>query len=171
MAAVVAELQAALPDAPLEVRSNRRLREEVLAIFDQTFAITRLLQFMSLLIAVCGIALMLLVLAREQVSELALCRSLGATGRQLFGVFVGKGLSMGVMGPGAGQRRRGAAGRAAGLRHQPGLFWLDDSAVRGLGPARSAGGDPSSAPPCWRACTRRSVPARPVRRRLSRDDL
>ena len=98
VAAVVVELQAALPDAPLEIRSNRRLREEVLAIFDQTFAITRLLQFMSLLIAVCGIALMLLVLAREQVSELALCRSLGARGRQLFGVFVGKGLSMGVMG-------------------------------------------------------------------------
>lgn len=97
-ATVVAELQAALPDAPLEIRSNRRLRDEVLAVFDQTFAITRLLQFMSLLIAVCGIALMLLVLAREQVSELALCRSLGARGRQLFGVFVGKGLSMGVMG-------------------------------------------------------------------------
>ena len=97
-ASVVAELQAALPEAPLEIRSNRRLRNEVLAIFDQTFAITRLLQVMSLLIAVCGIALMLLVLAREQMSELALCRSLGARGRQLFGVFVGKGLSMGVMG-------------------------------------------------------------------------
>ena len=97
-ASVVADLQAALPEAPLEIRSNRRLRDEVLAIFDQTFAITRLLQFMSLLIAVCGIALMLLVLAREQESELALCRSLGARGRQLFGVFVGKGLSMGVMG-------------------------------------------------------------------------
>ena len=95
---VVAELQAALPESPLEMRSNRRLRDEVLAIFDQTFAITRLLQFMSLLTAVCGITLMLLVLAREQVSELALCRSLGARGRQLFGVFVGKGLSMGVMG-------------------------------------------------------------------------
>ena len=97
-AGVVAELQAALPEAPIEIRSNRRLRNEVLAIFDQTFAITRLLQFMSLLIAVCGIALMLLVLAREQAPELALCRSLGARGRQLFGVFVGKGLSMGVMG-------------------------------------------------------------------------
>ena len=97
-AGVVAELQAALPEAPIEIRSNRRLRDEVLAIFDQTFAITRLLQFMSLLIAVCGIALMLLVLAREQAPELALCRSLGARGRQLFGVFVGKGLSMGVMG-------------------------------------------------------------------------
>ena len=97
-AGVVTELQASLSDAPLEIRSNRRLREEVMAIFDQTFAVTRLLQFISLLIAICGIALMLLVMAREQASELALCRSLGARGRQLFGVFVGKGLSMGVMG-------------------------------------------------------------------------
>ena len=97
-AGVVTELQASLSHTPLEIRSNRRLREEVVDIFDQTFAVTRLLQLMSLLIAVCGIALMLLVMAREQASELALCRSLGARGRQLFGVFVGKGLSMGVMG-------------------------------------------------------------------------
>ena len=94
--AVVTELRTSLSHTPLEVRSNRRLREEVIAIFDQTFAVTRLLQLMSLLIAVCGIALMLLVLAREQVSELALCRSLGARGRQLFGVFVGKGLEHGA---------------------------------------------------------------------------
>ncbi len=95
---VVDDLKATLPEAPLEIRSNRRLRDEVLHIFDQTFAVTQLLQVMSLLIAVCGIALMLLVLAREQVSELALYQSLGAKRRQIFGVFVGKGLSMGVMG-------------------------------------------------------------------------
>ena len=50
------------------------------------------------MIAVCGITLMLLVLAREQVSELALYRSLGARRRQIFGVFVGKGLGMGSLG-------------------------------------------------------------------------
>jgi putative ABC transport system permease protein len=95
---VVDELKAALPNVPLEIRSNRRLRQEVLRIFDQTFAVTRLLQVMSLLIAVCGIALMLLVLAREQVSELALYRSIGAKRRQIFGIFVGKGLAMGLLG-------------------------------------------------------------------------
>jgi putative ABC transport system permease protein len=51
-----------------------------------------------LLIAVCGIALMLLVLAREQVSELALYRAIGATRQQVFGLFVGKGLGMGLLG-------------------------------------------------------------------------
>lgn len=99
---VVDALRAAQPNAPLEMRSNQRLRDEVLRVFDQTFAVTRLLQVMSLIIAVCGVALMLLVLAREQVSELALYQALGATRRQIFGVYVGKGVSMGVMGLGLG---------------------------------------------------------------------
>lgn len=94
---VIDELRARTAGAPLVFRSNRRLREEVLAIFDQTFAITRILQAMSLLIAAAGIALTLLVLARERVPELALYRSLGATRRQLFGLFVGKGLGMALI--------------------------------------------------------------------------
>jgi putative ABC transport system permease protein len=99
---VVDELKARFPKAPLHIRSNRRLREEVFRIFDQTFAVTRILQAMSLLIAACGIALMLLVLAREQVSELALYRAVGSRRRQIFGIFVGKGIGMGLMGLGMG---------------------------------------------------------------------
>ena len=95
---VVDELKTTLSHLPLQIRSNQRLRREVLRIFDQTFAVTQLLQVMSLLIAVCGITLMLLVLAREQVSELALYRSIGAGRLQIFGMFLGKGLGMGVMG-------------------------------------------------------------------------
>ena len=95
---VVDDLKASLPDAPLQIRSNRRLREQVFRIFDQTFAVTQLLKGMSLVIAVCGIALMLIVLAREQVSELALYRSIGATRQQLFRIYVGKGLGMGALG-------------------------------------------------------------------------
>ena len=53
---------------------------------------------MSLLISVCGITLMLLVLAREQVSELALYRAIGSRRTQIFKLFVGKGLGMGVIG-------------------------------------------------------------------------
>lgn len=96
--AAVGDLRARFADAPLRIRSNRALRDEILKIFDQTFAVTRLLQAMSLLIAVCGVALSLLVLARERVSELALYRALGARRRQIFAVFVGKGLGMGLLG-------------------------------------------------------------------------
>ncbi len=99
---VVDELKARYAGTPLRIRSNRRLREQVMKIFDQTFAVTRLLQAMSLLIAVCGITLTLLILARERISELAVYRAIGAFRRQLFWIFMGKGLGMGLLGLGLG---------------------------------------------------------------------
>jgi len=95
---VIDELRATLNVRALDLLSNRRLREQAINIFEQTFAITRLLQGISLLIAASGITLMLLVTAREQISELALYRAIGATRRQVFGLFVGKGLGMGGLG-------------------------------------------------------------------------
>ena len=44
--AAVDELKAAYRGRPLTFRSNRKLREEILEIFDQTFAVTRILQGM-----------------------------------------------------------------------------------------------------------------------------
>ncbi len=95
--AMVDRLKARYRDTPLLIRSNRELRREVLRVFDQTFAVTRVLRLMGLVIAVGGLTLMLLVLARERIAELALYRALGAGRRQIFGVFVGKGVSMGLL--------------------------------------------------------------------------
>ncbi len=81
-------------DTPLNINSNARLRRIIFDIFDQTFAITGILQAMSLLIAVCGITLTLLVLARERAAELALYRALGATRGQVFRLFVGHGVAL-----------------------------------------------------------------------------
>ncbi len=99
---VVDELKTHFAELPLRIRSNRRLREDIFKIFDQTFSVVRILQVMSLLIAVCGIMLALLILARSQVAELALYRALGAHPRQIFRIFLGKGLGMGLMGLGLG---------------------------------------------------------------------
>jgi len=96
------ELRTAFPDRALQIRSNRALRERILSIFEQTFAVTRLLQAMSLIIAACGITLTLLVLARERIAELALYRALGASRLQIFRVFLGKGLALAVFGIGMG---------------------------------------------------------------------
>jgi putative ABC transport system permease protein len=96
--AVVDELKRDLADVPIAIRSNRRLREEALSIFEQTFAITSLLRHMSLVIAVCGVTLSLVVLARERAAELALYRALGAQRSQLFRVYLGKGMGMGFSG-------------------------------------------------------------------------
>jgi putative ABC transport system permease protein len=96
--AAIDALRARFPTVPLEILDQRALRREILAIFDQTFAVTRLLQGMALLIAACGITLTLLVLARERVAELALYRALGAGRRQIFGVFLGEGVGMAILG-------------------------------------------------------------------------
>ena len=87
-----------LPEAPLLLRSNQDLRNEILDIFDQTFAITRILQGLALLVALCGISLTLLVLARERARELALYHALGAFRGQVFRLFVGEALIIGLLG-------------------------------------------------------------------------
>lgn len=95
---VVDLVKARFADRALVVRSNRSLRAQVFAVFEQTFAITRILQAMALLIAVAGVTLTLLVLARERLGELALYRALGAARRQVFGLFVSEGVGMGALG-------------------------------------------------------------------------
>lgn len=109
--ATIDAIRAAHPGAPLSLRSDRVLRAEILDIFDQTFAVTRLLQALALLIAVCGISLTLIILARERVAELALYRCLGAQRRQLFAIFLGEGVGLGVFGALLGLA--GGAGLAA----------------------------------------------------------
>jgi putative ABC transport system permease protein len=96
--AVVDRLRTDLADRAVLVRSNQRLKADVLAIFEQTFAVTRLLQAMSLVVAACGISLSLLVLADERAAETALYRALGATRRQVFALFVGRALGIAVAG-------------------------------------------------------------------------
>lgn len=95
---VAAGIESRHPRGSLRVRSNRRLKDDVLHIFDQTFAVTRILQVMSLIIAACAITLTLLVVAQEKASEIALYRTLGAFRRQVFWLFVSKGTAMACLG-------------------------------------------------------------------------
>jgi len=118
----IAELRTRFAGTPLRIRSNAELRDEVFKIFDQTFAITRLLQLMSLLVAACGVALTLLVLARERVFEIALYRALGATRGQVLEVFLGKGLGIALFGLGLGAV--GGIGLAWILVHRINPAWF-----------------------------------------------
>ena len=138
---VVDQLKRRYAETPLRFRSNRNLRQQILKIFDQTFAITRLLQAMCLLIAVCGITLTLLILAQERISELALYRALGALPQQIFWVFVGKGLGIGTAGSVVGTAGRSRPRRHPDLRYQSSLFWMDYSGLLALGLADSADRD------------------------------
>jgi len=75
--AVRAALAAAWPDA--EFRSVGALRRGVLAAFDETFAITYVLQTISTVLALVGVLTALLCLHLERRAELGVLRALGAT--------------------------------------------------------------------------------------------
>ena len=83
----------------LVLLSNRDLRQTSIAIFDRTFAITRVLRLLAVLVAFLGIVSALLALQLERAKELATLRALGLTPRQLFAEVM---LETGVLGTIAG---------------------------------------------------------------------
>ena len=67
----------------LSISSNRELRRAALAIFDQTFAVTRALEAIAVSVAILGIANALAASAIERRRGFGLLRALGATKRQI----------------------------------------------------------------------------------------
>jgi putative ABC transport system permease protein len=83
----------------LSVRPNRALRDEVLRVFDQAFAITGALQLLAAVVAFIGVLSALLSLQLERAHELGMLRAIGLTSRQLRGtVFLETGLIGAVAG-------------------------------------------------------------------------
>jgi len=74
--------------------SHRDLRNGILRIFDETFALTYALEGVAVVVAVFGIITTFLVLIMERERELALLQALGAARRQILGmVLVESGLA------------------------------------------------------------------------------
>lgn len=67
----------------LEFRTQGQLRDTALAIFHQTFAVTRGLQLIGVGVALSGILLTVLILGRESREELQTLRKLGMTRTQI----------------------------------------------------------------------------------------
>lgn len=98
--AVVRDLQAGLsPIQRLRINPNQALRDDVLAIFDRTFAITGALQMLATVVAFIGVLSALLSLQLEKQREFGILRAVGLTTRQLWGLVV---LETGLMGAVAG---------------------------------------------------------------------
>ena len=83
----------------LLVNSNRGLRENALAVFDRTFAITVALQLLAALVAFIGILSTLMSLQLERTREIGVLRSTGMTRRQLWKLTL---LETGLVGGAAG---------------------------------------------------------------------
>nr|MDQ2659476.1 FtsX-like permease family protein [Verrucomicrobiota bacterium] len=65
------------------ILSNRELRVRVFEIFDQTFAVTYVLRFIAVIVAIVGICLTLTTLITERSRELGVLRAIGASAAQL----------------------------------------------------------------------------------------
>jgi putative ABC transport system permease protein len=97
---VTRELQDRLgPIQHLFVRPNIALREDALAVFDRTFAITGALQILATVVAFIGVLSALLSLLLEKQRELGVLRAMGLTVRELWGLVM---LESGLMGAVAG---------------------------------------------------------------------
>ncbi|GAB4405228.1 MAG: FtsX-like permease family protein [Anaerolineales bacterium] len=98
--ALTRQLQRTLPGAAgLLIRSNRGLRDEALAVFDRTFAITGAMQLLSTLVAFIGILSALMALQLEKQRQIGILRALGLTARQLWALV---NLQTGLLGASAG---------------------------------------------------------------------
>ena len=92
---VIDQLHQLAGSEPLQIRSNRMLREASITIFDRTFAITQVLRALTIFIAFVGILGSLMALQLERAKELAVLRAIGLTPRQLWGLV---GAETGLMG-------------------------------------------------------------------------
>ena len=105
--------------------SHRDLRNGILKIFDETFALTYALEGVAVVVAIFGIITTFLVLIMERERELALLQAIGASRRQILGmVLVESGLA-GFLSFLLGAGVRFGALFIADLRHQQAGLRLD----------------------------------------------
>jgi putative ABC transport system permease protein len=82
-------------DQQLIIRPNRALRQDVMEVFDRTFAITISLRLLTTVVAFVGVLNTLLLLQFEKQREIGILRALGLTTRQLWQLVM---LETGLMG-------------------------------------------------------------------------
>jgi putative ABC transport system permease protein len=82
--------------------SNRALRDEILVVFDSTFAITYALEVIAIAVAMLGVAGTLLTLVLERRRELSLLRLTGADRRQVSRMVIIEAALIGAISQGIG---------------------------------------------------------------------
>lgn len=76
---------------------NAALRDRILAIFDQTFAVTAILRSIAVTVAVGGVVLTLGILVMERGRDLAVLRSIGASRRQIASLILAEAAFLGAV--------------------------------------------------------------------------
>jgi putative ABC transport system permease protein len=121
--AVAARLRTRWGGQGLIVYTNGALRNRILAVFDQTFAVTGVLKVIAVLVAIVGIFLALTALVIEREREIGILRAVGASRRQVRGMVVSEAALLGIV--------ASALGIAAGMALAMVLTWVVNKAFFG----------------------------------------
>ncbi|MGC3991158.1 MAG: FtsX-like permease family protein [Chthoniobacteraceae bacterium] len=79
------------------VYSNAELRTRIFQVFDQTFAVTNVLRFIAVIVAITGIFLSVTSLVSERTREIGVLRAIGASLGQLRGLLLAEAASLGFI--------------------------------------------------------------------------
>lgn len=93
---------AVAPMHRISIVSNRGLKTEVLDVFDQTFAITRALDLVAMVVAALGVASTVLAIVLERRREIGVIRALGASPVQVRRVVLWEAGLIGLLGSALG---------------------------------------------------------------------
>ncbi len=107
----------------LIVYTNGALRQRILAVFDQTFAVTGVIKVIAVLVAIVGVFLALTALVIERAREIAVLRAIGASRGQVRGMLLSEAALLGTV--------ASALGIAAGMCLAMVLTWVVNKAFFG----------------------------------------
>ena len=105
------------------IYSNRSLRQRILVIFDQTFAVTYILRTVAILVAIAGIFLSVTTLVAEREREIGALRAIGASRGQVQALLMLESAMLGLIAT--------ALGLAAGTVLAMTLTWVVNPAFFG----------------------------------------
>ena len=123
VAAVAARARSRWGGKGLIVYTNRALRDRILAVFDQSFAVTGIIRVIAVLVAIVGIFLALTALVIEREREIGVLRALGASRGQVRGMLLAEAALLGTV--------ASALGIASGMCLAMVLTWVVNKAFFG----------------------------------------
>jgi len=107
----------------LIIYTNAALRGRILAVFDQTFAVTGVIKIIAILVAIVGIFLALTALVIEREREIGVLRAIGASRGQVRGLLLSEAALLGAV--------ASALGIASGMCLAMVLTWVVNKAFFG----------------------------------------
>jgi len=94
---VIAEVKRRAQGRNLPIATRSELHDTILSVFDNTFAVTRSMRVLAIIVAFFGIAGALMTLFVERRREFGIYRALGFSVRQIAGMTLFEGIGMGLV--------------------------------------------------------------------------